>query len=161
MTGRPEDGDRSPVGTAGSNDQDHGPLFWIGLVLGWTAIVIGLFGVLDHSSSANPFKVFRLLIGLNVVNDAVVVPILLLLAVVVHRWAPPWLVMPAEVWFIVSGVVVLYAYPLVGDFGRSKVNPSQLPFDYAHDLLIVLGCITVLCGAMAFRAWRHDRINRE
>jgi hypothetical protein len=153
----PPHDDRAPAVTSGSDEHGHGAVFWIGLVVGWTAIAIGIFGVLDHPSSASAFKVFRLLIGLNVVNDAIVVPVLLLLAVVVHKWAPPWLVVPAQVWFIMAGAVTLYAYPLVGGFGKSKANPSQLPFDYAHNLLIVLGGITALCGGLAFHSWQRYR----
>jgi uncharacterized membrane protein len=131
--------------------------FWIGLVAGWVAIVIGLFGVLDHPGSANPFKVLRLLIGLNIVNDALVVPVVLLLGLVVRRWMPRWLLMPAQVWLIISGVVTLYAFPLVRSYGKSKVNPSQLPFNYSHNLLIVLGCITLLSLGLALRSRQRNR----
>ena len=132
--------------------------FWIGLVVGWTAIVIGLFGVLDHPRSAGAFKVLRLLIGINIVNDALVVPAILLLGFVVRRWMPRWLLIPAQVWLIISGLVTLYAYPLVRSYGKSKTNPSQLPFNYSHNLLIVLGCITLLCLGLALRSWKRDRV---
>ena len=62
------------------------------MAIGWTVIGVGLFGVFDHPGSANAFKVFRLLVGLNVVNDAVVIPTLLLLAFAVRRLAPRWLI---------------------------------------------------------------------
>lgn len=135
----------------------HRALFWIGLVVGWVAIVIGLFGILDHPHSADPINVLRLLIGLNIVNDALVIPVVLLLALVVRRFMPRWLLMPAQVWLIISGVVTLYAFPLVRSYGKSKVNPSQLPFNYSHNLLIVLGCITLLCLGLALRSRRQDR----
>jgi hypothetical protein len=128
------------------------------VAIGWTVIGIGLFGVFDHPGSANAFKVFRLLIGLNVVNDAAVIPTLLLLAFAVRRLAPRWLIMPAQVWFIMAGAVTVYAYPMVGDFGRSKVNPSILPHNYAHNLLIVLGCITAFSAFLAWRSWRRARL---
>ena len=127
------------------------------MAIGWAAIGVGLFGVFDHPGSANAFKVFRLLIGLNVVNDAVVIPTLLLLAFTARRLAPRWLMMPMQVWFIMAGAVTVFAYPMVGDFGRSKVNPSILPHNYAHSLLIVLGCITVFSALLAWRSWRRAR----
>lgn len=135
----------------------HGIGFWIGLAVGWVAIIIGLFGIFDHGSQANPFKVFRLLIGLNIFNDAVVVPVVLALALAVRRWAPSWLLVPAQVWLILCGVVSLYAYPLVGDFGRKPSQPSELPFNYSHNLFIVLGCISLLCAGLAVRSWRRQR----
>jgi len=140
-----------------TDGEDHGIIFWIGLAVGWVAIIIGLFGIFDHGPQANPLKVFRLLIGLNIFNDAVVVPLVLGLASAVHRWAPRWLMAPAQVWLIISGVVSLYAYPLVGDFGRKPSQPSELPFNYAHNLLIVLGCVTLFCAGLAVRSWRRQR----
>lgn len=162
MTASPPEGTASPLEggnptteTAPPADERHGVVFWVAVVAGWTAIGIGLFGVFDHPGSANAFKVFRLLIGLNIVNDALVVPTLLLMAFLVRRWAPRWLIVPAEVWFIMSGAVAVYAYPLVGGFGKSKVNPSVLPHNYAHDLLIVIGCITAFSALLALRSWRR------
>ena len=148
--------DAEPQRTLETDAEGHGITFWIGLAVGWVAILIGLFGIFDHGSQANPFKVFRLLIGLNIFNDAVVVPVVLGLAFAVHRWAPRWLLVPAQVWLIISGVTSLYAYPLVGDFGRKPSQPSELPFNYAHNLLIVLGCITLFCVGLAVRSWRRQ-----
>ena len=137
--------------------EGHGITFWIGLAVGWVAIIIGLFGIFDHGSQANPLKVFRLLIGLNIFNDAIVVPVVVGVAFALHRWAPRWLLVPAQVWLIISGVVSLYAYPLVGDFGRKPSQPSELPFNYSHNLLIVLGCVTLFCSGLAVRSWRRKR----
>jgi hypothetical protein len=152
--------DPGPGTTETATSEEGGAVFWIGVAIGWTVIGVGLFGVFDHPGSANAFKVFRLLVGLNVVNDAVVIPTLLLLAFAVRRLAPRWLIMPAQVWFIMAGAVTVYAYPMVGDFGRSKVNPSILPHNYAHNLLIVLGCITAFSALLAWRSWRRARVTQ-
>jgi hypothetical protein len=138
---------------------EGGAVFWAGVVIGWTAIGIGLFGVFDHPKSANAFKVFRLLVGLNIVNDAVVIPALLLLAFAVRRYAPRWVLLPAQVWFIMVGAVTVYAYPFVGGFGKAKVNPSILPHNYAHSLLIVLTCVTAFSALLALRSWRRARLS--
>jgi hypothetical protein len=135
-----------------SSKEDSGAVFWALAAIGWTVIGVGLFGVFDHPGSANAFKVFRLLVGLNVVNDAVVIPTLLLLGCVVRRLAPNW--------FIMAGAVAVYAYPLVGDFGRSKTNPSILPHNYAHSVLIVLGCITAFSALLAWWSWRRARLTQ-
>ena len=125
--------------------------------MGWVAILIGLFGIFDHGSQADPLRVFRLLIGLNIFNDAVVVPVVLGVGFAAHRWVPRWLLVPTQVWLIICGVVSLYAYPLVGGFGRKPSQPSELPFNYSHNLLIVLSCITLFCAGLAVRAWRRQR----
>ena len=149
--------DPKPQVSPETDAEGHGSSFWFGLTVGWVAILIGLFGIFDHTSQANPFRVFRLLIGLNLFNDAIVVPVVLGLGLAVHRWAPRWMLAPAQVWLIICGVVSLYAYPLVGDFGRKPSQPSELPFNYAHNLLIVLGCITVFCLGLAVRSRRRQR----
>ena len=146
--------------TVSSAGEEHGPIFWILLVVGWIAIAIGLFGVFDHPRQASVFNVFRLLVGLNIVNDAIAIPALLLVAWAVRRWAPAWCLVPVQVWLIVGGIVTLYAYPLVGSYGKARGNTSQLPFNYAHNLLIVLGCITVACGLLAYLSWRKERTRR-
>jgi hypothetical protein len=148
------------TGELRSPEEDSGKAFWALAAIGWTVIGIGLFGVFDHPGTANAFKVFRLLIGLNIVNDAVVIPTFLVLAFTFRRLAPRWLILPMQVWFIMAGAVSVYAYPMVGDFGRSKGNPSILPHNYAHSLLIVLGCITAFSALLAWRSWRRARLTQ-
>jgi hypothetical protein len=149
--------DAAADGGLNADTERHGAIFWIGLAVGWVIIIIGLFGIFDHGSQANPLKVFRLLIGLNIFNDAVVVPVVLCVAFALQRWAPRWLLAPAQVWLILCGVVSLYAYPLVGDFGRKPSQPSELPFNYSHNLFIVLGCISLFCAGLAVRSRRRQR----
>ncbi|HUC04766.1 MAG TPA: hypothetical protein VL961_05155 [Acidimicrobiales bacterium] len=161
MSVGPEDGIPPGAETSHGEEGRPGAAFWVGVALGWTAIGIGLFGLVDHPRSASAFKVLRLLIGLNVVNDAVVVPAVLLLALAVRRMAPRWFILPAQVWFIAAGSVSVYAYPLVGGFGRSKVNASILPHDYAHSYLIVLGCITAFSALLAWRSRRRARVSMQ
>jgi hypothetical protein len=159
VSATPDESDHRNAET--SSPGEGGAVFWTGVAIGWTAIGIGLFGVFDHPGPANAFKVFRLLVGLNIVNDAVVIPALLVLAFAVRRYAPRWLILPAQVWFIMAGAVTVYAYPLVGAFGKSKVNPSILPHNYAHSLLIVLACITAFSALLALRSWRRARLSHR
>lgn len=158
MSGLPEQ--VTAPDSVSSAGEKHGSTFWILLVVGWIAIAIGLFGVFDHPRQASAFNVFRLLVGLNIVNDAIAIPVLLLVAWAVRSRVPAWGLVPVQVWLIVGGIVTLYAYPLVGSYGKARANASQLPFNYAHNLLIVLGCITVACGLLAFRSWRKERTRR-
>jgi hypothetical protein len=101
-----------------------------------------------------------LLIGLNVVNDAIVIPIVFVLAWLVRRMLPRWAVVPVEIGLFASAVVVLYAYPLVGGWGHTaRAGPSRLPHDYADSLAVVLGVIWLVCalGALAAGQWRRRR----
>ncbi len=125
------------------------------LVVGWAVIVFALHGMVADPS-ANAPHLFRLLIGLNLVNDAIVVPAVIVLALLVRRWLAPWLVLPVQVGLIVSAVVTLYAVPLVGSWGKSaQAGPSRLPFNYAHNLIGVLAVIWLACTVLAL--WRRRR----
>jgi hypothetical protein len=119
--------------------------------------VFGLHGLLS-APGTNPPATFRLLIGLNVVNDALVVPLVVALAFLARRWLPRWSVVPVDVGLIASAVVTLYAYPLVGGWGHTaRAGPSRLPWDYAHNLAVVVGGIWVLCALWALWSWRRTR----
>ena len=127
------------------------------LVVGWAVIVFALHGMISEPS-ANPPNLFRLLIGLNVVNDAIVIPIVLVISLLVRRALPRWALVPVQIGLFVSALVVLYAYPLLGGWGHTaRAGPSRLPHDYADSLAVVLGTIWVVCalGAVAARQWRH------
>ena len=127
------------------------------LLLGWAVIVFALHGMISEPS-ANPPNLFRLLIGLNVVNDAIVIPIVLVISLLVRRVLPRWALVPVQIGLFASAVVVLYAYPLLGGWTHTaRAGPSRLPHDYAGSLAVVLGTIWLVCalGALATRQWRH------
>jgi len=135
---------------------EHGPLFWVFLLVGWAVIIFAIHGMV--ADRANPPGVWKLLVGLNIVNDALVAPVLVVVAVLVRRLVPGWLVAPLDVGLIASAVVTLYAYPLVGSWGKSAAaGYSRLPFDYAHSLLMVLGAIWFACALLALWSWSRKR----
>ncbi len=146
MSGQPEQ--VTGPDSVSSPGEKHGPTFWILLVAGWIAIAIGLFGVFDHPRQASAFNVLRLLVGSTSSTTPLRSPPV---TGGVGRPTVGTSVVPCpcQVWLIVAGTVTLYAYPLVGDYGQARGEPSQLPFNYAHNFLIVLGCITALCGLLA------------
>jgi len=137
----------------------RGFFFWVGLVVGWGLIVFALHGLLTEHGT-NPPALFRLLIGLNVVNDALVVPLLVVLALVVRRVVPRFAIVAVDVGLIASAVVLLYAYPLLGDWTRTtRAGDSRLPWDYAHNVAVVLAAIWFVCALLALLSWRRGRSN--
>ena len=127
------------------------------LGVGWAVIVFALHGMISDPAS-NPPNLFRLLIGLNVVNDAIVIPIVLVISLLVRRVLAKWAIVPVQIGLFASAVVVLYAYPLLGGWGHTaRAGFSRLPHDYADSLAVVLGTIWLVCalGALASRQWRH------
>ena len=127
------------------------------LLVGWAVIAFALHGLISQPAS-NPPNLFRLLVSLNVVNDAIVIPIVLGISLLVRRILPRWAIMPAQIGLFASAVVVLYAYPLLGGWGHTaRAGPSRLPHDYADSLAFVLGTIWLVCalGAIAARQWQR------
>ncbi len=124
--------------------------------IGWGVIAFGLQGLFRASNETNPPGLFRLLVGLNVINDAIVVPLTLLGGFLVRRFAPRWLLMPAQFGLFASVIVTLYAYPLVSGAGRSpRAGFSRLPLNYAHGLLAVLGVVWLVSAGLAAWSWKR------
>lgn len=67
---------------------------------------------------------------------------------------------PVEVGLIVSGVVVLFAWPFLRGYGLRPDNPSALPNDYAAGLAGVLGGVWLVCSALTLWAWLRPRARR-
>ncbi len=138
--------------------QQPGPLFWCTLAVGWGIIAFGLHGIVSNWSESNPPVLLRTVIGLNVINDALVAPALVLVAVASRRLLPRWSLVPVQVGLIVSASVVLYSYPLVGSWGKSvRSGASRLPWNYAHNLALVLGVVWTASALMALWSWRRTR----
>lgn len=139
--------------------QDPGPLFWLALAVGWGIIGFGIHGMVSNWSGANPPVVLRSAIGLNVVNDALVAPALVAVAFACRRLLPRWSLLSVQVGLIVSAAVILYSYPLVGSWGKSsRAGPSLLPWNYAHNLEIVLGVVWTACAGLATWSWNRARL---
>ena len=59
------------------------------LIVGWAVIVFAIHGMISEPAS-NPPNLFRLLIGLNVFNDALIIPVVLAISLLVRRALPRW-----------------------------------------------------------------------
>jgi hypothetical protein len=151
---------RNAPGAPGATHEEapHGVFFWICLILGWAVIVFALHGLIADANQTNPGALFRILVGLNIVNDALVAPLLVAVAFLGRRVVPRWAVVPLDIGLITSAVVLLYAYPLLGDWGRTaRAGYSRLPWDYAQNVGVVLGAIWFVCALMALWSWRRSR----
>ena len=67
--------------------------------------------------------------------------------VVAGRWRAP-----VQAVLIVSGVLALFAYPLVRGFGRAAHNPTSLPRDYGSNLVVVVAFVALAVAAGALLA---------
>ena len=65
--------------------------FWIAVLVGWGGILFGAIGYLNLRGSADAIAVATWVVGGNLVHDAVIVPIALVIGAVLGRFVPePW-----------------------------------------------------------------------
>lgn len=130
-----------------------------GAITGTALAAVGVVSLLREPADTNPAAVLRWVVGLAVVHDVVLVPAVLVVGVVVRRWAPSaWLAAA----LLVSGVVTLVAFPFVRGYGRLDDNPSILPRNYARGLALVLVLSWLIAlGAALVARWTGKRLGHR
>ena len=126
-----------------------GRLFWTALAAGWALMAYGLLGALANARDTNPADLARWFLGSAVAHDAVLAPAACLVGVALARLVPGRLRAPIQAGLIVSGVVVLFAFPLVRRYGVRPDNPTVLFRDYESSLLVVLAAVGLITAALA------------
>ena len=142
--------------TSGTDAHD-GPGRWIGLALGLPVIAWGIHGLLAESRRTHPAELGRWIVGSALVHDAVVLPVVLLVAVVARRLVPAVAWPPVRWALASSGVLVLVSWPFVRGYGRRSSNPSLLPRDYGTGVLIAIGGVWLVAGLLVAVALRRER----
>jgi len=136
-----------------------GPLFWIGVVIGWTVIIIGIRGLLHDHVATNPSVVARYVVEAALILDLVVAPIACAAGLLIARlFKPPFRAIIGG-GLVASAVITIYSYPFVRGFGRSPNLPSALSINYGRGLLIVLVGIWVVVAGLCAWALRQGRTN--
>jgi len=145
----PEDGATrsAPAGPAAGSRRE-GPVFWLSAAAGWAVIAYGLRGLYHHRIDTRPGNYARFAIGGALVHDLVLAPIVLLIGVGVSRSVRGRARAPVQAGLIVSGIVLLFAYPLVRGFGHATRNPSSEPHNYTANVIVVVGAVWVLAAAV-------------
>jgi hypothetical protein len=141
-------------------DATHGATFWVGVAVGWAVIGFGTVGALNSVWLRDrPGDLVRWLLGGLVLHDAVLVPLVTVAGLLVAKLAPRWLRGPIDIALVLSGLVLLFAYPLLRAFGRRESNRSILPLDYGRNVAIVL--LLIWLGAAAVAAVKLVRRRRS
>jgi FtsH-binding integral membrane protein len=124
-------------------------LFWPLAIIGWAIMVYALRGIFMHERDTHPFQLFRLVVGLDLVHDLVLAPIVIAVGYGLTRLVPARARPPVTAALFVSAAVALYAYPLVRGYGRfAEFNSSRLPNNYATGLIVVLAAIWVVAAVL-------------
>lgn len=140
-------------------DDDLDPRwFWPALAAGGA---VSLYGVVRVSQSFVDTPLFlRWLVGLALVNDLVVAPLVGVAGWVVHRLLPRWAADIVIAGLGVAAITTLFAWPLVRGYG-ARPSASHLPRDYVTGLTIILVAIAAVTGAaLLTAAYRRHRGSR-
>jgi hypothetical protein len=134
--------------------------WWTGLAVGGAVGLFGLAGLVRDAAKTMPAVWLTWLVGLLLVHDVVVAPLVHLVGRGVRDRAPEAWRWPLQLGLVTSGVLVLASVPVLVGAGRATQpgNGSVLPGDYPPALAGVLAVVWL--GVLAFGVWgvaRHRR----
>jgi hypothetical protein len=134
--------------------------WWIGLTIGGAIGLFGLGGLLTDAAKTMPVVWLKWLIGLLLVHDIVLAPLVHLAGRGLRDRAPAAWRWPSQLGLVTSGVLVLASVPVLVGVGRRTQpgNASVLPGDYPLALAGVLAVVWL--GVLALGIWgvvRHRR----
>jgi len=137
----------------------HGPTFWVGLAIGGAIMAFGVHGIFDELGGDNPTKLAFWVVGLDLVHDLVLAPVLVLGGLAVGALLGPHLRGPIRAALALTGLVVLFSVPLITAWGRRPGNPSTLPLNYAQSVIVVVtGIWLVTAGVLLARRWQNRNV---
>ena len=124
----------------------RGRMFWASMMVGWAIVLFGIRGLFMDRAATAPAGFAKWFIGLAIVHDAFVAPVVFTVAWLAGRILPRRAVVPVRLGLATSGLLILYAWPLARGYGRRESNPSALPLDYGRNLIVSLITIWILVG---------------
>jgi NADH:ubiquinone reductase (H+-translocating) len=131
--------------------------WWTGLAVGGGVGLFGLAGLVVDAARTMPLVWLRWLVGLLLVHDLVLAPLVHLAGRRLRDRAPePWR-WPLQVGLVTSGVLVLASVPVLVGVGRRSQpgNASVLPGDYPLALAGVLAVVWLAVLALGAAARRR------
>jgi hypothetical protein len=132
-------------------------LFWPSVVIGAGLAGVGAlvsFGA--PGRDGHPLGIAAAVAALLLAHDVVLAPLAHVTGRRVARRLPAGAVGPVRGALAVSAVLVLFALPLLGGFGRRPTNSSTLPMSYYPALGVLVAAVWLVAGVLVLR-WRHRR----
>jgi hypothetical protein len=149
----------SPEGLRGHSR--YGRVFWVLGGMGWALMAFGAWGILMRARATKPPELAAWVIGAAVVHDLIVAPVVFSVGRTVASMERGGARPAVQVGLVMTGVLVLYSIPVLGEFGRLADNPSLLPRQYGPGLLAALYSVWVLTWVAAGWAWRRQARERQ
>lgn len=117
--------------------------FWLGAVVGYPLIAVGVWGVLKDSAVTAPGNFALWFIGGNIVHDALLAPAVVILSFALRLVASPRNLGRVQWALALTGIVTLFALiPLLG-LGKTRLEPTVQPLNYGLGFVIVVAAIWV------------------
>jgi hypothetical protein len=134
--------------------------WWTGLTVGGAIGLFGLAGLVTDAAKTMPPVWLKWLVGLLLVHDFLVAPLVHLLGRRLRDRAPEAWRWPLQLGLVTSGVLVLASVPVLLGVGRHTQpgNSSVLPGDYPRALAGVLTLVWL--GVLTLRVWGVPRRRR-
>lgn len=144
------------------HEEETGPggwFFWIAFALGWAVIAYGLWGAFDDEGATNPDELWRWIAGGLLLHDLILAPVVTLVGLGLGRFVPRPYRGPISAALVLSGLVVLFAYPLLRRYGERPLTPSALPQDYTRNVIVIVAAIWIVTAIwiVVDRVRRTDR----
>jgi hypothetical protein len=129
----------------------------VGLALGLPLMAYAVRGAFVDERLTHPAELARWIVGLAIVHDLVLVPLVLALGAAVHRLVPPRARPPIRAALLTTATLTAVAWPFLRGYGRNPTVPSLLPRNYTTGLLAALTLTWLLCAAWLLLSRRHQR----
>lgn len=118
----------------------------------------GVAGLLHDPAGPRPVRYVLFAVAGLLGHDLVLAPLALLVGALVGRVVPAVVRGPVRAGLLATGVVALVAFPFVLGRGYRTTNPSALPLDYGHGLIVTIGGIWLgAAGVTVARLIAHRR----
>lgn len=146
-----------PIADDVEDTSNYGPVFIMGCVVGGACMAFGVISLLTHAGSTKPVNFAFFFVGLALLHDLVLVPVVLAVAWILRKGSPKvarGLIMGAVA---VSAIVIAFAIPGLRGWGLQDGNPSFLPRNYAFGLAVSLAVIWLVTGLLLARRLSHAR----
>lgn len=133
--------------------------FWVAAGAGFAVMGYAVAGVLGDARATHPRSFAAWVVGAALVHDLLVAPVVCLVGLLLGRvLREPWRT-PVRTGLIVSGVVLLVAWPALRGYGRDRVpdNLSVQPLDYTAAVLTVLAVVWAVVAVWLAARLTHVR----
>jgi len=134
--------------TAQSGSSEYGRAFWASVVIGGAVMAFAVRGALVDLPLSSFGSWGKWLIGLDLVNDFAVLPVVALIGLGLARLPLGRSRAPVQAGLFASAIVLVIVWPCLVGLSASD-NPTIQPLDYTTATLIVLAVVWALVGLWA------------